>query len=415
MKRKLALITLISSVCLFIFTTQAAFAQGGFLKVQGKDIVKPDGTKFFIKGTNLGNWLNPEGYMFGFTKTNSASMIDRMFKELVGEEYTASFWKKFKDNYITRKDIRFIKSTGANTIRLPLHYRLFTEEDYMGLTSEQDGFKRIDDVLGWCNEFGLYLILDMHCAPGGQGGGNVDDSFGYPWLFEDSECQDELEKIWVSIAERYKDNPLVLGYELLNEPIEHRPTTDSWNVLYYPKLEPLYKRLTAAIRAIDKNHIIILGGARGNTEFSMFTDWKFDSNLMYTCHCYFKNAPEKSMKYLVEFRDRTGVPMFVGETGHLTMEQQLAMSKYFISNNLGYTYWPYKKMKTGGSFVNFTPSAGWDSIVSFSEADRSSYPAIRSARPDQSIAKNAMQSFLEQCKFSNCKVDQNYINTTLMK
>ena len=191
MKRKLALITLISSVCLFIFTTQVAFAQGGFLKVQGKDIVKPDGTKFFIKGTNLGNWLNPEGYMFGFTKTNSASMIDRMFKELVGEEYTASFWKKFKDNYITREDIRFIKSTGANTIRLPLHYRLFTEEDYMGLTSEQDGFKRIDNVLGWCNEFGLYLILDMHCAPGGQGGGNVDDSFGYPWLFEDSECQDE--------------------------------------------------------------------------------------------------------------------------------------------------------------------------------------------------------------------------------
>ena len=297
MKRKLALITLISSVCLFLFTTQAAFAQGGFLKVQGKDIVKPDGTKFFIKGTNLGNWLNPEGYMFGFTKTNSASMIDRMFKELVGEEYTASFWKKFKDNYITREDIRFIKSTGANTIRLPLHYRLFTEEDYMGLTSEQDGFKRIDDVLGWCNEFGLYLILDMHCAPGGQGGGNVDDSFGYPWLFEDSECQDELEKIWVSIAERYKDNPLVLGYELLNEPIEHRPTTDSWDVLYYPKLEPLYKRLTAAIRAIDKNHIIILGGARGNTEFSMFTDWKFDSNLMYTCHCYFKDAPEKSVSW----------------------------------------------------------------------------------------------------------------------
>ena len=396
-------------------SSNTAYAQNGFLKVKGKDIVKPDGSKFFIKGTNLGNWLNPEGYMFGFTKTNSASMIDRMFKELVGEEYTASFWKKYKDNYITREDIRFIKSTGANTIRLPLHYRLFTDEDYMGLTSEQDGFKRIDDVLGWCNEFGLYLILDMHCAPGGQGGGNVDDSFGYPWLFEDPECQDELEKIWVSIAERYKDNPLVLGYELLNEPIEHRPATDSWDVLYYPKLEPLYKRLTAAIRAVDKNHIIILGGARGNTEFTMFTDWKFDPNLMYTCHCYFKDAPEKSVKYLVEFRDRTGLPMFVGETGHLTMEQQLAMSKYFIANNLGYTYWPYKKMKVGGSFVNFTPSSSWDSVVSFSEADRSSYPAIRRARPDQNTAKNAMQSFLEQCKFSNCKQDQNYINSTLMK
>lgn len=415
MKRRLIFTAIFSFLCISCIFGQVSYAGDGFLRVKWTDIVKPDGTKFFIKGTNLGNWLNPEGYMFGFTNTNSASMIDRMFKELVGEEYTASFWKKFKDNYITREDIRFIKSTGANTIRLPLHYRLFTDEDYMGLTSEQDGFKRIDDVLGWCNEFGLYLIIDMHCAPGGQGGGNVDDSFGWPWLFEDAECQDELEKIWVSIAERYADNPLVLGYELLNEPIEHRPATDSWDALYYPKLEPLYKRLTAAIRTVDKNHIIILGGARGNTEFTMFNDWKFDSNLMYTCHCYFKDAPEKSVKYLVEFRDRTGVPMYVGETGHLTMEQQLAMSKYFIANNMGYTYWPYKKMKVGGSFVNFTPASGWDSVVSFSEADRSSYPAIRRARPDQSAAKAAMQSFLEQCRFSNCKVDQNYINSTLIK
>ena len=113
----------------------------GFVKVQGENLVKPDGSVLFIKGTNLGNWLNPEGYMFGFRKTNSASFIDQCFKEMVGPDATAEFWKSFKDNYITRADIEFIASCGANTIRLPFNYRLFTDEDYMGLSSNQDGFK----------------------------------------------------------------------------------------------------------------------------------------------------------------------------------------------------------------------------------------------------------------------------------
>ncbi|MCM1302306.1 MAG: cellulase family glycosylhydrolase, partial [Bacteroides cellulosilyticus] len=143
-----------------------------FVRVEGTDLVTPDGEKLLIRGTNLGNWLNPEGYMFGFSKTNSPGMIDRMFRELVGPDFTDEFWRLFKDNYITRRDIEFIASTGANTVRLPFHYKLFTDEDYMGLTAGQDGFARIDSVVNWCRDNRLYLILDMHDAPGGQTGDN---------------------------------------------------------------------------------------------------------------------------------------------------------------------------------------------------------------------------------------------------
>lgn len=111
-----------------------------FVTIQGQDLIKPDGTKLFIMGTNLGNWLNPEGYMFKFSKTNSPRFINEMFCQLVGPDFTAEFWKAFKDNYITREDVQFIKNTGANTIRLPFHYKLFTDEDFMGLTANQDGF-----------------------------------------------------------------------------------------------------------------------------------------------------------------------------------------------------------------------------------------------------------------------------------
>ena len=139
-----------------------------FITIQGQDLIKPDGTKLFIMGTNLGNWLNPEGYMFKFSKTNSPRFINEMFCQLVGPDFTAEFWKAFKDNYITREDIQFIKNTGANTIRLPFHYKLFTDEDFMGLTANQDGFARVDSVVEWCREADLYLILDMHDAPGGD-------------------------------------------------------------------------------------------------------------------------------------------------------------------------------------------------------------------------------------------------------
>lgn len=118
-----------------------------FIKISGTCLIEPNGDTLHIKGTNLGNWLNPEGYMFGFTKTNSARMINDMFCQLVGPDFTADFWKQFKDNYITRQDIEFIASSGANTIRLPFHYKLFTDEDYMGLSVSQDGFARIDSVV----------------------------------------------------------------------------------------------------------------------------------------------------------------------------------------------------------------------------------------------------------------------------
>lgn len=72
-----------------------------FVHVEGACLIEPDGDTLHIKGTNLGNWLNPEGYMFGFTNTNSARMINQMFCELVGPDFTADFWKQFKDNYLS--------------------------------------------------------------------------------------------------------------------------------------------------------------------------------------------------------------------------------------------------------------------------------------------------------------------------
>ena len=94
--------------------------QGNFVRVEGHDLIQPNGEKLYIQGTNLGNWLNPEGYMFGLSKTNSPWMIDLMIKEAVGPDFAADFWRKFKDNYITRADISFIARQGAPRSRMDL-------------------------------------------------------------------------------------------------------------------------------------------------------------------------------------------------------------------------------------------------------------------------------------------------------
>jgi hypothetical protein len=377
-----------------------------FIQIDGPDLITPAGEKLLIRGTNLGNWLNPEGYMFGFRKTNSARQINEMFSELVGPDRATEFWKQFKDNYITFDDIQFIASTGANTIRLPFHYKLFTDEDYLGITGQQEGFAQIDTLISWCKKADLYLILDMHDAPGGQTGDNIDDSFGYPWLFESEAAQTQFCEIWTKIADYYKNEPVILGYELCNEPIApYFPNMDELNA----KLEPLYKKAVAAIRTVDTHHIVLLGGSQWNSNFKPFTDSKFDDKIMYTCHRYGGEPTKEAINSFIHFRDSVNLPMYMGEIGHNSDEWMAAFVKTMAENNIGWTFWPYKKINNS-SFVGITPPEGWDKVIAFSEAPRATFKEIREARPDQQEAWQAMQGFIENSKFKNNVIQKGYIN-----
>lgn len=387
-------------------TMEKEISADAFIRVSGQDLLTPDGQKFFIKGTNLGNWLNPEGYMFRFNKVNSAGRINQMICEMVGPDFAADFWKQFKDNYITLEDIKFIAGTGANTVRLPFHYKLFTDEDYMGLTARQDGFARIDTLINWCKQTGMYLILDMHDAPGGQTGDNIDDSYGYPWLFESEQSQQQFCDIWREIAGYYKNEPIILGYELINEPIA--PYFENMEELN-SKLEPLYKRAVAAIREVDNNHVILLGGAQWNGNFKPFRDSKFDDKIMYTCHRYGGEPTKAAIQEIINFRDSVNLPMYMGEIGHNTDEWMASFCETMAANNIGWTFWPYKKTD-GSSFLGITPPENWDLVVNFAEAPRSTYKEIREARPDQALARKALTDFIRNSRFENCVIQQGYIN-----
>ena len=364
------------------------------LHVSGEYVLTEAGDTFYIQGVNLGNWLNPEGYMFLMPdrECNSPRLLNDMFAQMVGPDETAAFWQEFKNRYITEADIRFIASTGANTIRLPFHYALLTDNDYLGCTT-REGFARLDSAVAWCQRYGLYVVLDMHDCPGGQTGDNIDDSYGYPFLFLSEKAQAQFCSIWREIAGHYESCNTVLGYELMNEPIATYFTDDidTLNSL----LEPLYVRCIDSIRSVDKRHIILPGGAQWNGTFTVFHGLMQDSNLLYACHRYGHPADESGIRDFIHFRDSLHIAMCMTETGHRPHE--------------GLLWWPYKKLG-GGCWMHAGVPDGWEIVQQFAVADRHTFAAIREHRPNINDARHAMDAYLDSIQFECCHPDTAYIN-----
>ncbi len=381
------------------------FAQTDFVNVKGKEIISPEGKPILLKGINLGNWLNPEGYMFGFKNVNSFRLIDNVIKELVGADEARKFWVTFRDNYITHKDISFIKSTGLNHIRVPFNFKFFLVEDHPEIWIEE-GFKRLDEVIKWCKEEQLYVVLDLHAAPGGQTGDNIDDSWSYPFLFEDNQAQLTTIALWKKLAERYKDETIVIGYDLLNEPLPHYLENKSeLNQL----LEPLYKKITEAIREVDNNHIIFIGGAQWNTNFTMFGE-PFDKKLVYTFHKYWMPPVQEEIQDYVDFSNRHNVPMWLGESGENEDAWIDSFRVLLENNNIGWCFWPYKKMDSKRGILQFQKTEEWEAIIDYAETQKNNFEEIRNAKPSQEIIKKALSDLLQNIKFENCTINEGYLN-----
>lgn len=388
----------------FLFLLSCVNAQRNqFVKVGGKNFIGSDGEVLLLRGINLGNWLNPEGYMFHFKDASSARLINNVFTELLGPEKTSKFWKQFRQNYITNDDIKFVKQTGLNSIRVPFNFRLFCNEEYPPEYKE-DGFNYLDSVIAWSKEIGLYVILDMHAAPGGQTGDNIDDSWGYPFLYESEEMQKITVELWKKIAERYKNEVTVIGYDLLNEPIPHFFDQDYFN----PKLEPLYKKIVNAIRQVDTNHIVFLGGVQWDTNFKIFGK-PFDKNSAYTFHKYWMPVEQKEIQEYINFRDKYNVPIWLGESGENTDEWINSFRELLEKNNIGWCFWPYKKMDSERSMVSFERTNEWDEIIKYANSLRNDFEAVRKNRPSNEVIKKAFDDLLENIKLAKCKINNGYL------
>jgi endoglucanase len=380
--------------------SQVISAQG-FLHTRGEDIVDGAGNKVLLQGVGLGNWMLPEGYMWKFhDKGDRPRKIEQIVADLLGDADAARFWGEFRKNYITESDIQRIAGLGFNSVRPALNSRLFLTEGDSAVFNEE-GFLLLDNLISWCKKYGIYVIIDMHGAPGGQTGANIDDSADdLPRLFTDSRNQDRLVRLWVKIAERYKDETTVAAYDLLNEPL---PENTGSAAKYGNLLEPLYKRITSAIREKDKNHMITLEGMNWANDWSVFST-PFDSNVFYQFHFYCWNQPDNlnSIRYFTEMRKRLKTPVWIGETGEKNNTIYWATTQYFEYHNMGWSFWPWKKMATTNTPYSIKMPEYWDQVAAYTG---------KGPKPSPEISKKAFNELLENIKLVNCVYYPDVVNS----
>ncbi|MHC4720848.1 MAG: cellulase family glycosylhydrolase [Planctomycetota bacterium] len=377
----------------------------GFLHTEGQDIIDESRNKILLRGVGLGNWLLPEGYMWKFGQLGDRPRrIEKIVADLIGQENADQFWSEFRKHYITEADIKRISELGFNSVRPALNSRRFlTEGENASYVDE--GFELLDNLINWCSKYDIYVIIDMHGAPGGQTGTNIDDSpADQPELFMDEENQDRLVNLWVKIADRYKNEPTVAAYDLLNEPLPQRTGAAD---KYRDQLEPLYKRVTDAIREVDRRHMITLEGADWSNDWSVFSE-PFDNNVFYQFHYYCWDRPDnlKSISEFLTRRDKLNTPIWVGETGEKGNAIYWGTTQYFEANNIGWSFWPWKKMDTKNAPYSVNKPEGWDQICDYCRGKD---------RPSKELAQRAFDELIENIKLENCVYFPDVVNAILRR
>ena len=246
----------------------------GFLQVKGKYIVDSEtGENVFLRGVCLGGWLNMENFITGYPGVEST--IRRTIMEELGEERYNAFFTSLLDSFITEDDFKFLSEIGATVVRIPFNYRHFEDDANPGQYNPI-GFYYLDRAVEWAKKYSIYVILDLHSAQGWQNPDwHSDNPYGVSLLWEDRSYQERVKILWLYIAEHYKNEPWVAGYNLINE-----PTAPNMKIL-----NRLYKEWVRAIREKDKLHIIFIEGNMYSTIFEGL-DEPFDNNLVYSSHNY---------------------------------------------------------------------------------------------------------------------------------
>jgi endoglucanase len=387
------------SVCLLAAELFPVSAHA-YLKAQGEQIIDTrTGQVVLLRGLGLGGWLVPEGYMLRIPGYGSPTSIRNLIADLLGPQLTDQFFQVYRANYVSEEDVARIAEWGFNSIRLPFHYALLTPPDQPGVYLEE-GFQLFDRVVDWCRKYRLYLILDMHCAPGGQNKDNISDSDGIEArLWTDPAQQDRVVEIWRRIAERYAQEEWVGGYDLLNEPV--LPTGHSTT-----ELRLLYMRITQAIREVDPNHMIFIEGNWYATDFSNLTP-PFDTNLCYSFHKYWNEPTKPTIQYLLDIRRRYRTPLWLGESGENSNPWFGACIRLMEENEIGWCWWTHKKLRTTTSPYSAPITPEYQRVLDYWNG--------RAARPDAELAQRALFGMAERLKLEYCEFHPDVLDALLRK
>lgn len=328
----------------------SGFTNEDFLKTKGMSLVNQKGEKVTLKGVNLGSWLIWEDWLSPFDglvpgETTSHMDIIEVLTERFGEKKAYELMNTYMDNWITAYDLDNIKEMGFNCVRVPFWFRNFYYDDngrkILNSKGEWD-FSRLDWVVNECSKRRLYVILDMHGAVGYQSDAAHNGDKGKCGLYEKTpqgERYRELtDKLWTAIATRFKGNPAIAMYDLLNEPMCDVDATELERRI---NNEFIYTRLYKTVRAADSDHIITVEciWTAAAVPHAEIKGWK---NVVYQVHFYQNSNFIFNLFCILTRLYFFGRPMLMGE---FYPHKKTTWSNCFgTMNNLGYNWmlWTYK-------------------------------------------------------------------------
>ena len=355
-----------SFIFLLLLTPILAFSQR--LETSGKTIIDSEGNEVILRGMGLGGWMLMEGYMMQSSDVADTQHEFRArLEDLMGVEKTDEFFNAWLDNHVTKKDVDSLALWGYNSIRLPMHYNLFTlpieDEPIAGEnTWLTKGFELTDNLLAWCRENSVYLILDLHGAPGGQGENAAISDYDptKPSLWESEENRDKTVALWQKLAERYKDEDWIGGYDLINETNWYKDDMGANNAL----LKQLMVEITTSIRATGDDHIIFIEGNGFANDFNGMTP-PWDNNMAYSFHKYWNRNDPGSIQWVLDIREQFDVPLWMGESGENSNVWFTEAISLFEDNGIGWSWWPMKRIETIVSPYSIKFTDGYKDVLSY--------------------------------------------------
>jgi len=381
-------------------------AQAQFVHQNGQTIVDGNNNNLLLRGLGLGGWMLQEGYMLQMSSfAGPQHEIRAKIQQLCGAANTDAFYAAWRANGITKRDVDSLAAWGFNSIRLPMHYNLYTlpieQEPVAGQNTWLDeGFTMTDNLLNWCAANNMYLILDMHATPGGQGKDAAisDYDSSKPSLWESQANKDKLVALWRKLADRYKDSPWIAGYDLINEP--NWDFTGGGNINGCSEnsnapLRSMYMAITTAIREVDTHHMIIIeGNCWGNNYNGMFPLW--DSNMALSFHKYWNSNTVGAIQGILNLRTQYNVPLWLGESGENSNVWFTDAISLVESQNIGWAFWPMKKIESIAGITDVTKTADYQVLLDYWQNG--------GTQPSQAFATATMMQIAENYKMQNVTV-----------
>lgn len=419
----LCAISIALSSAVFLSTSSKAaspITSSDFLKASGKVLRKNygQGEVVQLRGVNAGGymlqefWMTPTSYNYGTYTVTCEMDIYETLTARFGEAKMRELVGIYQDNYWKESDFDNCAALGINCIRLPVWYMNFV--DFNG-NYLPNAFARLDWFIQEAGERGIYVIIDMHGAPGSQNGSDhsgidggdnkeaASEFFFGPNAWKNQQLYYDL---WYRIAQRYRGNPVVAGYDLLNEPFcTYRYTTSIPENELHSMLWDIYNNAYNVIRSVDPDHVIIMEAVWDPWDLPDPSVYGW-TNVMYQYHNYYygdyDNANGQQVASLQNkvnliLSQNYNVPSMMGEFNLFNNLSAWQQGLQILNNSgLSWTMWTYKVTGTNNNWGLYNQNVAYTNVATDSEAQiRAKWSNVGNASPNQALINTITPYFTQ--------------------